>query len=223
MRRALLGLTLAGLAACGETGFRMPSLDLFGGYDATAEGIRTLSLLDGAVRVRGPQGYCVDQGASRADAGFAILVGCALVSPDVSIMPSLDGLILVQFGEAGSAAVVGNEEGLSALLETGQGRGLLSRPGNPQTVQIAVVNSRANRVFVRVADSAGTGIEGTEDSLWRGFMDVSGRLTTVSVLSFDRAPLSRDRAKSLLELAMATIEEVNSTAETVLTAAESGG
>lgn len=212
--RAVLGtVALIGLAGCADFGDGLPQLGglpQFGASDdATAQGIRTLSLLDSSVRVRGPDGYCVDQAASSARRGFAVLADCAILAEDAALMPTLDGLITVQFGEAGSASVNGNEEAFAAFLESETGRGLLAGDGDVSNVEtVTTVTDRA-AVMARFQDLSGSAFTGTNGPQWRGFLDVHNRLVTVSVLSFDRRTLSRSEGERLLTVAMAEIAEVN--------------
>ncbi|MEL6957895.1 MAG: hypothetical protein AAGL89_02945 [Pseudomonadota bacterium] len=183
--------------------------------NATNEGIRTLALIGGEVRVRGPQGYCVDQGASDARTGFAVMAGCALMSDEVGVMPTLDGLITVQFGAPDTASVSGNEEAFAAFLRSEAGRGLLA--GNGELASIGEVNTITDQagVLARFSDDSGPPISGTTGPQWRGFLDINGRLTTISVLSFERAPLSRGQGERLLVVAMAELAEVNAPATPV--------
>ena len=207
LRNLIWALALLGLTGCGDNG---PSLSgLFASRDATGEGIRTLALLDGAVRARGPEGYCIDQGASSAGRGFAILAGCALMAPDAAVMPSLDGLITVQFGEAGTASVTGNEEDFAAFLRSEAGRGLLARTGEIASVDEVATITDASAVLARFEDAGGSGIPGTTGPQWRGFLDIGGRLVTVTVLSFERNPLSRAEGERLLVVTMAELAEIN--------------
>lgn len=177
--------------------------------DVTGQGIRTLSLLGGDVRARGPNGYCVDQGASNARSGFVVLAGCALMADDVAIMPSLDGLITIQFGDENTASVTGNEAGFATFLNTQTGRSLLSRNGDDTSVSEVSTITDETAVLVRFDDASGPIVRGTSGSQWRGFLDIKGRLATVSVLSFNRAPLSASESERLLVVAMAELAEVN--------------
>ena len=177
--------------------------------DVTSEGIRTMSLLGGDVRVRGPEGYCIDQGASNARRGFAVLVGCALLSDDAAVMPSLDGLITVQFGDEGTASVVGNEETFAGFLRSDAGRAVLSRDGGATSIEDVSTITDAGVVLARFDDTSGPAFSGTSGAQWRGFADVNGRLATVSVLSFDRAALSRGEGERLLVVALTELAGVN--------------
>lgn len=216
-RICLTALALSGLAACDG----VDELALFGARpDATGQGIRTLALLGGDVRVRGPDGYCVDQSASNARRGFAVMAGCAVLSSDTPIMPSLNGLITVQFGDEGTASVNDNEDAFAAFLKTEAGRGLLAANGDvANVVEVATITDRA-AVLARFEDAGGPVIPGTSGPQWRGFLDLDGRLVTVAVhnLNYDR--LTRGQGERLLIVAMAELAEVNTPTPDVATVAE---
>ena len=214
MRLCVFGLLLAGLAGCedieGLAGNVAAQLASVGSpTDATNEGIRTLSLLGGDVRARGPEGYCVDQRASNARRGFAVLAGCALMSDDVVVMPSLDGLITIQFGDEGTAIVSGSETAFAQFLETDSGGALLANSGDADSVSDVDTAATNDGVMARFEDTSGPAVAGTSGPQWRGFLDINGRLTTISVLSFDRGALSRGEGERLLSVTMAELSEVN--------------
>jgi hypothetical protein len=212
VRGCVFALAMVGLTGCSDvSGVVQDGLTRIGAgpRDATGEGIRTLSLLGGDVRVRGPEGYCVDQSASNARRGFAVLAGCALLSDDVAVMPSLDGLITIQFGDAGTASVNGNEDAFAAFLKSDAGRAVLAGDGNLANVPTVATITGRTAVMARFQDASGTTFAGTSGPQWRGFMDVRGRLVTVSVLSFDRAALSRGQGERLLVVTMTELAEVN--------------
>ncbi len=194
-------IAVAGCAGVGEvvTGFGAAR-------DGTARGIRTLSLFDGAVRVRGPEGYCVDRQASRTRTGFAVLAACARVS-DAEILPSLDGLLTVQIGEEGSAVVAGNEEALARMLTEEAGRGLLSDGGGAVTVHQA--ESQEGLVLVRFTDPAARAMEGMEAPAWRAFLDLGGRSAVISLRAFEAVPLGAGEGEILIRAAAAELAEVN--------------
>lgn len=211
VRVCVLGMALFGLVGCDDINTQLADgLSRIGATpDATADGIRTLALLDGDVRVRGPEGYCIDQTASNVRRGFAVMAGCALLSEDAAVMPALDGLVTVQFGAPDTASVTGNEDAFAEFLKTDAGRALLAGSGDFANVgEVATISDRAG-VLVRFEDSSGPAFASTSGAQWRGFLDINGRLATVSVLSFDRARLSRGEGERLLIVAMAELAEVN--------------
>lgn len=213
MKARLFGCVIAlfGLSGCDGVGASLTDgLAAFGpSRDATGEGIRTLALLGGDVRVRGPRGYCVDQRASNGRRGFAVLAGCALLARDASIMPDLPGVITVQFGADNTASVTDNEAAFAAFLKSGAGRALLAGDGDlAQVPEVATIGG-AGSVLARFEDSSGPVIPGTGGPQWRGFIDIGGRLVTVSVLSLERAPLSRAQGERLLGITLAELAQVN--------------
>ncbi len=221
MRGLVLAGAVVGLVGCdqvtdGLAGFGAPT-------DVTAEGIRTLALLGGDVRVRGPEGYCVDQGASSARRGFAVLAGCALLSSDAAMMPSLDGLITVQFGDADTATVTGNEDAFAAFLQSDEGRAVLAGDGDVASIERVTAVPDQGGVLARFEDASGPLFAGTKGAQWRGFLDIDGRLATVSVLSFERDGLSRSEGERLLVVAMAELAEVNAPAAVPSESVEENG
>jgi hypothetical protein len=203
MRKTILALAgLSWLSAC-DLGITLPGF----GRDMTGDGIRTMALLDGAVRVRGPRGYCVDQSASAASRGFAIMAGCAMLSERAATMPDRAGLITVQFGAPGSALVGSGAADLAEVLRDDAGQGMLS--SGEAGVEVGEVQVDDNRVMVRFEDHAGAPIPGTTPLVWRGFTDIGDRLVTVSVLAYDRDPLSGEAGRTLLDLALRALKEVN--------------
>jgi hypothetical protein len=203
MRKTILALAaLSWLSACG-LGITLPGF----GRDMTGGGIRTLALLDGAVRVGGPEGYCVDQSASAASRGFAIMAGCAVLSERAAKMPDRAGLVTVQFGAPGSALVGAGAADLAEVLRDGAGQGLLS--GGEAGVEVGEIAVDDTRVMVRFEDHAGAPIPGTTPMVWRGFTDIGDRLVTVSVLAYDHDPLTGEAGRFLLEAALRALKEVN--------------
>jgi hypothetical protein len=176
-----LGLSLAALALSGCVGTGA----------AIAPGQTQVALYRGALVARGPEGYCIDPVASRPAAGFAVLAGCALIS-DNPAMPAIDAFVTIQAGEEGSAGVATNEDGLADLLTSPEGVSLLSATGNAATVVVDSVTATPGVVTVHFTDYAPALADGLEPQEWRAFLDLGGRLTTVGLRGFSRAPLDRD-------------------------------
>ncbi len=178
------------------------------GCDLEMASTPQLALLGGAVTARGPDGYCVDQRASRPASGFAVMAGCAVISPS-NVMPQTEGLVTMQVGAAGSATVAGAEASLSQLLQSAAGAQLLSASGRADTVQIEEVEAATGVVIVRFRDRAPAVVEGMEQAEWRAFLDINGHLTTIGVRGFARAPMAADRGLRLLEQAIRAVRSAN--------------
>ena len=204
--RAALSLTLSlALGACAMVpGALSPTQSL----DEGGEGVPRLALVGGDVMAVGPPGYCVDVVASNVSNGFAVMASCTLIS-DIPESPVIDGLVTVQLGAPGSAAITGAETALERLLRTDDGARLLSSEGRAQTVTLDAVVTRPGVVTVHFADSGSPVVYGVETLEWRAFLDLGDRLTTVAVRGFERAPLSRDEGLVLLEGAVAALRAAN--------------
>ena len=206
-----LPLALLALTACADIGERVtaavPALSERGAArDGTNEGIRTLAMFNGTVKVRGPEGYCIDRQASRTRTGFAVLAACARVS-EAEIVPSLDGLLTVQIGEDDSAVVTGNEATLARLLAEEAGRGLLSEGSGAVTVH--ETESQDGLVLVRYTDPEARAMEGTEGPSWRAFLDLGGRSAVLSLRAFSASPLSPREGEILIRAAATALAEAN--------------
>lgn len=172
-------------------------------------GVERLVILQGAVTVEGPEGYCVDTGLSRPGRGFAALANCAIIS-DIALAPGIDGFITVQVGEAGTAGVTGAETTLAALLQSPDGAALLAGDNDPATIVMDTVESSAGLVIVHFTDTGAPLSPGLEQLEWRAFLDLGDRLTTIGVRGFARDPLSRADGLRLLNRAVFSLRAANS-------------
>ena len=177
-------------------------------------GIRGLLVRDGAIKVRSPDGFCIDQRSSRASTGFVVMAGCAIVS-STKVMPQTHALITVQVGESGSAVVVGAEEELKELFQSEAGGALLSHSGDTAAVSVKEVVVQGAAVVVGFHDSAAPSVEGLTQDEWRAFFDLGGRLVTIAVRGYDHSPINDSQAKSLLSSAIETTVEANPPVETL--------
>ena len=211
LRAYLFGLALIGLVGCEQVtgGITDRATVTTTPEIATSQGIRTLSLLGGDVRVRGPEGYCVDQAASDARRGFAVLAGCVLLTDEIDLLPMLEGFITVQFGAEQTASVADDKEAFASFLNSNAGRELLAVSGDAADLVDVTSQIEDSGVLVWFKDTSLPAFAGTSGAQWRGFFDINGRLATVSVLSFDRAPLSQSEAERLLVTAMSELAAVN--------------
>ncbi|NDU99517.1 dihydroxy-acid dehydratase [Pseudoroseicyclus tamaricis] len=200
MRAALAAAVLIALSGC-ET-----SVAAIGA--PTGEGARALALYGGDIVATAPYGYCADTEASRPSLGFALFAGCGLISA-LDIMPTAEALLSIQVGQAGSAAVTGQEGELAGLLLTEAGAALLSEDGNGAEVEVDDVQPREGIVFVHFTDESPPPAPGIETREWRAFFDVKGRLVTIALRGLARAPLSTDGGLGLLESAAETFRAAN--------------
>jgi hypothetical protein len=197
-------IAVLAFSACDEAQMQGLSFAPGGG----AQGIRTLAVLDNAIRVAGPDGFCVDRRASRQASGFAVLVGCAVISATPS-MPRHSGLLTVQIGAADTASVTGSEPALEGLLRTAQGAAMLSVSNRAQTVTSVSTIARAGLVVVHFTDSGARGDSALQTDEWRAFFDLRGRLVTISVRGLTREPLTSQTGLQLVQSFVAAMQAAN--------------
>lgn len=199
MRGFMIGGACAlGLAGCAE-------LNLNGAQTP----VQQAALLGGAVGVAGPAGYCVDLADSQLIRGFALLAPCATLGLSGVDAARSAGIITVQAGRIGTAAVSGSEPALAGFLESDAGAALLS--DSADGVSVLSTSSTDNKVVVHFEDSSGTPIAGTQDEAWRGFVDIEGRLVTISARGLASQPLESETGAALLDAAITAMLAANAT------------
>jgi len=177
-----------------------------GGTGAGA--VRAVTVMDGAFAVQAPRGYCVDLSASRASRGFVVMAGCALLT-SFGFLPSADALITVQIGPDSSAIVSGSENDLVALLQSSAGKNLLSDVGDGSGVTVGTVSHADGLVMVQFTDTAPPLRMGLESSQWRAFLDLNGRLVTIGLRGYDRAPMDQTAGTRLLQRTIDALRAAN--------------
>lgn len=209
----MAALTLSGCLPEGAGGLALISDEAA----STRQGVTAVRVYNGAFKVRAPEGYCVDQTASREETGFVVMAPCGQVS-DAQIMPAQLGLITVQVGATASAVVRGSEEALMTLLESPEGGTMLSATGT--AAEISVVSTEAHQGVVEVIfdDAGAPPVSGLDRHEYRAFLDIKGRLVTLRLRGYASAPLSRRSGLPLMRAAVQAL--INANSETV--AATSG-
>ena len=202
MRAILIsGACVLGLAGCAD-------FDL-GSLGGDPEPVQRAALLGGAIDVAGPAGYCVDIADSRLTRGFALLTSCDTLGLEDVDAPRQAGIITIQAGRSGTAAVAGSEPALAGFLESDAGAALLS--DDAEGVTILGTTTGDNIVSVAFEDNGGTPFAGTQDSAWRAFVDIDGRLVTISARGLAAQPLGNTSGEQLLEAAVAAMLAANGT------------
>lgn len=177
------------LAAC----FENASIGRLTGGGGGASGPAAIAVLDGQVRVAGPQGYCIDTGATRESASeaFVLLVRCSASPRPVPVLSAtVTGL---------AAPGLGTPENLARLasyLETPAGQGQLARSGRAEDLRILALRVDQGAVWLRIEDRGNP--EAFEPGYWRAILPIADRVVTLSVLSARAHPVSDERMASVL-------------------------
>ena len=160
---------------------------------------RQMSVLGGEVLVAAPSGYCVDKSSARQQSdGAVVLIGrCSSASQRPS------AVIGVTIGIAASAGVIADGGvALAAFFQTPDGRAMLSRTGQAETVRL-VQSGTVDGVFVmRIAET-------DVGDYWRAVLGISGRLVTVSVQGPEGTSLDPTAGQTLLHATIASMRRAN--------------
>lgn len=160
---------------------------------------RAAPVLDGAVQVGLPAGYCLDRAATQEaeEAAIAILGRCKAQS---RVAPAI---ITVSIGPSGSAtALNAGEEALVGFFTSDAGRATLSRQGKADDVTIIRAFSQDDMFYMRLHDnSAG--------EYWRAIAALGGRLMTLSVTGVQAGALDQDQGRKVLDQTLMAQRQAN--------------
>lgn len=198
--RAFAFLAVAALSGC-EGGFAT-----LGTSGAPPSELR---LMGGALVAKGADNYCVSPEASNPRSGLAVMAPCAVLSGEGQV-PRAKGVFVIQSGGARSASVAGSEPAMAAFVASEAGRAILSNSGDPADITVEDVRANDNRVVIRFRDAGTPRIAGSERKEWRAFLDLSGRLVTVSLRGFAADPLANAAGRALLDRALDALVAANS-------------
>lgn len=159
---------------------------------------RSIALVDGDVTAATPEGYCIDPDSSRPADGFAVMAPCMTLGREDAAPPVL-GVATMQVGPAGSAAVADDEAALRDILVSDDGAVLLSTKGDPAVITVLGSQVQDRVVKVHFLDASPPPFDGLQDEEWRAFLDMNGRLVTVSVRGLATLPLTDGTGGWLLD------------------------
>ncbi len=188
MRRLLFLLLFVPLAGCFETA---PLTEAASRVLQPASGPAQVRVLDGAVAVEGPAGYCVDVEATRESdiEAFVLLVRCRnTLRPTPVLSATITGL-----STDGNAATFRR---LTGFLQSAPGRAQLSRSGDPRDVEVVEATFAEGAIWLLIHDSGNP--SAFDETYWRAVLPVAGRIVTLSVLAAAEHPFERDSGLSIL-------------------------
>ena len=215
-RPLIVAALLAGLAGCVTTGTPEAgrSASPFGAAVTGAAPARAAAVMGGAVKIAGPEGFCVDRASSRIGgaAPFVLLAPCERIRSGVAgliLRPRVLLTATVTEGpgptDSGYLRFFSEPEGLAALSATGNGAGL----------EVERMETAADGSFrVTVTEDAAPDRAGMVDGRsWRAFFAVNGHLVAASLRSPREAPMSAERAAALLDGFVAAIRAASTPAD----------
>jgi len=192
-RLRLLSLVVltAHLASCMSLGV---------GGDAAS---RSVQVTADAVTIAGPRGFCVDPDSTRneGDTGFVLLGNCAVISerararqPDIPAV--LTAAVAARSTDGNSLTETLDE--LDAFFRSDDGRALLSRSGDVDSVTILETRSAGDMFLLHARDTSSGAVAGVSQDYWRAYLDLGPRLATLSVLALADQNVSDEDALATL-------------------------
>lgn len=196
---------LAALLLAGCVG----GLGLGGGSDAP----RQVQVTTDAITVTGPSGFCVDPTATRSsgDTGFVVLGNCAAISGSARAgQPDVQAVLTATVSAPSSeTSLTANMDALDAFFRSEDGRAVLSRSSDAETVQILETRRQSGMFFLHARDTSAGEVGGVATDYWRAYMDIGPRLATLSVLELAEANVSDVQALATLTQFAAAVQGAN--------------
>lgn len=203
-RRALAAAAVSfGLAGCAG----LPDLGA-GGVGAARSAPKTLAVAGGKVVVGGPEGYCVDRGASKVagKAAFVVIASCASITGDAGAgIPLFPALLTAAVTRTEIGGPLPDAAELESFVTSEPGRAALARDGQAGSVDILESLKDGDALLIRLRDRSQGGVENVDAVYWRGLATLNGQLLTISVLSFSDTPLTSNQGLATLRAFLARI------------------
>lgn len=176
-------MVLAGCSGLGRGGEKPPE---------------TVEVASRSVVIGGPTGYCVDRGASRlvGESPFVLLGSCASIAGDRSAgTPARLGVLTASVSAPGGPSFAETLPQLETFFRSPPGRAALARDGNDLSVTVLSAEAQGDVLIVHLNDTSANVVPGIASEYWRALFEVNGRLVTLSVMSFDEAPMGPDASQ----------------------------
>ncbi|SFD01995.1 hypothetical protein [Tropicimonas isoalkanivorans] len=155
------------------------------------DALRRFPVIDNAVVIAAPDGYCIDAPGSRTERrdSFVLLASCRAVTGDPSApSPRAPGLLSASVDGAGTGAVP-TEEGLDKFFASAIGRTVLSRRNDPDSVVVGERRYSDETYLLHVRERArGDEVMGLQS--WRAIFTVNGRMVTATLRELAAYPMS---------------------------------
>ncbi|MEP5762213.1 MAG: hypothetical protein ABJ327_23455 [Litoreibacter sp.] len=205
--RALLCLAaVAGLSACGGAGLKLPETS-----DDKAVG--SVTVTRGKVTLTGPTGFCVDpENANQTpESAFVVFGNCAAITGTSNASrPPVNAIVTttVRMADPSVPKIDQSAQQLASFFDSNAGHILLSRDNTSESVSVNESGATEDGAFFLHITDASAGIpQGASNTYWRSYFDIKNTLVTVSVLSLNTTPLTRDEGLDLLRTFTSMVQQ----------------
>lgn len=157
-------------------------------------------VLQGAMRMAAPAGYCLDPASLRDadDRAVALMGRCSAQS---AASPAVLSLSIGPAASAGVMAAGGAE--LAGFFTSAEGRARLAPSGRAGDIRVIEALSSGDAFLMRVEERGGP-------SYWRAVLGLRGRLVTLSAQGIPGAALAPAEGRALIDRALAAMRRANS-------------
>ena len=150
--------------------------------------------------VAGPPGFCVDPSLQRdgGDAAVVVLGSCAsIANAPRGRKPPVPAVLTASVAQTPTGPI--DPDVLEGYFTSPAGRAALSRQDDPEAVEILEMSRAEQAIYIRARETTEGGpIAGTDDTYWRAIFGLDERLVSLSVVSVDGVPVSRDDGLRIL-------------------------
>ena len=165
------------------------------------------------VTVTGPEGFCVDPESTRdsGDTAFVLMGNCAVISGRRSAgQPSVPAVLTASLSEADASQTLRDAiPDLSGFFSSEEGRQLLSRAGEAETVEVLDSFHQGDVFYLHARDSSASEIQNVSSDYWRSYLDVGDRIATLTVLGREESPIPSDTGLQTLRAFTQAVQDAN--------------
>lgn len=204
--RAGFGLAVSLLLTACEGG--LPDLRDFarpaGDEVTSAAGQTEITVTDRQVALRAATGFCVDPMSTQngATQAFVVFGNCAAITRNPEqpqpYVQAIATATVTSSGLTGEGAISPQAETLVTFFQTIQGRTVLSRSGDPESVAVDDAFEEAGVVFLHVIDASPPSFEGAQGSYWRAYFDAGTSVVALSLIGMGAGEVSRSDGVTVL-------------------------
>lgn len=169
-------------------------------------------VMNGALTLAAPRGFCVDPNARRDGAGgsFVLWGNCAAIAGDPAApKPPYRAMLSATVGPASDTPLAASFAGFETFFRTDAGRAALARSGRAQDVQVLKVQRSAGMLLLKIADRSAATTTPVTRSYWRAITEVKGHVTALSVLPLEGSAMRDADQIALLQNFETTIRAAN--------------
>lgn len=183
------------------------------GGGGSVDAPRQVQVTSDAITITGPNGYCVDPTATRdtGDTGFVLMGNCAAISGSGrAAQPEVPAVLTAAVSAPSNGeGLTANLDALEAFLLSDDGRALLSRSGDADSVEILDTRRQDGMFLLHARDSSAREVVGVARDYWRAYIEIGPRLATLTVLALEDAQVSDTQALATLTAFATAVHAAN--------------